>query len=240
MDRAGGRTDPTVLIAVATEADPEQIRALIELGHVDFGETRIQDLMQQSAMAEEFLLRHRTLTKDQPVRVPDAVRWHMVGELHRPKLKRVIKHAHLLHTIDNLRIAEDLQGASMRREEPVEVLLQVNATRDKDQVGLTLPAAIHVAEMLDTMVNLHLRGLMADPPAGADEGSTRRTFERCRELFEDIRKAGIGGRTFNILSMGTSENFEIAIEEGANIVRVGRALFLDRKVQAPSTTRQTA
>jgi uncharacterized pyridoxal phosphate-containing UPF0001 family protein len=68
----------------------------------------------------------------------------------------------------------------------------------------------------------------------------RRTFERCRELFEDIRKAGVGGRTFNILSMGTSDTFETAIEEGANIVRVGRALFLDRRVHAPSTTRQTA
>lgn len=226
---AAARSDRTendiLVVAVTKTASPEQIRELVELGHADFGESKVQHLAKRVPAVEEFLERHRTLTHPRDVVVPEAVRWHMIGHLQRNKVKKCIDLVSLIHSVDTLRLAEELQEIAMKREQPVDVLLQVNASYEKDKYGVALPAALHLAEQIDTMINIRLRGLMTMAELTDDESLVRAAFERCADAFSDIRKAGIGGRHFSILSMGMSHDYELAIECGANLVRVGRAIF---------------
>ncbi len=225
--RSGRPASSILLIAVTSDAEPEHIRALVELGHIDFGEHRAQNLLQRAAGIEEFLSRHRTLTSDRGARVPAAVRWHMLGELQRPRLRKLADVAQLIHSVDNVRVAEDLQNATLQRDRPVEILLDVNASLSKAGGGLSLPAAGHVAELIHAMFHLRLRGLTTTVPAGASKAEARETYQRCRELFQEIHNKGVAGRDFNVLCMGASSDFEIAVEEGANIVRIGSALFAE-------------
>ncbi len=241
--RMTGRSERDILLVVVSKyAHPEQILELIQLGHVDFGESRAQQLAQRSAMVQEWLGRRQTLPavaaahhiarglRDQtggPFRAPSEIRWHMIGRLQRNKVKKTIENARLIHSVDSLRLGEEIHAAAMRRDQVVDVLLQVNTSGEQSKQGVTLPAAMHVAEQLDTMVHLRVRGLMTMAPLSDDPGDARFTFERGRELFEEIGKAGVGAGHFNILSMGMSNDFETAIECGANLVRVGSAVFGD-------------
>jgi len=245
-------TDPgrLILVAVTKHAEPDQIRQLIELGHRDFGENRVQQLLQRSAMAEEMLARRRVLprTLDRlrsaelellplmgPTGAsgatatpspPDSIRWHMIGVLQRNKAKKAAEVCRLIHSVDTTRLAEELQEIALKRDEVIEVLLQVNCSEEPQKHGF-LPAAVrHVAEAIDTMVLVRIRGLMTMAPLSDNpDRDARPAFERCRELFEEIRAEGVSEGHFNILSMGMSGDYEVAIEEGANVVRVGTAIF---------------
>ncbi len=149
----------------------------------------------------------------------------MVGHLQRNKVAKVLKLVRLIHSVDSLRLAEEIQTAAARYEEPVEVLIQVNTTGEKDKHGVAPAAAVHLIEQIDTMMNLRPRGLMSIARQVEDPQEARLDFERCTDLFEDIRREGAGGEQFDILSMGMSNDFEVAIECGANIVRIGSAIF---------------
>src|SRR6185295_5699756 len=158
------------------------------------------------------------------------LRWHMVGHLQRNKVKQVLPLVRLIHSVDSLRLAEELNAAGLRSGRVIDMLVQVNSSGEASKFGVAAPAAIHLCEQIDSMLHLRLRGVMTmapTPPEGGmgDPAAARDTFARCAELFGELRDAKIGGPTCNILSMGMSDDFEIAIEEGANLVRIGRALF---------------
>lgn len=241
--RAGRSQRDIMLVIVTKHAEPEQILELIQLGYVDFGENRVQQLAQRSSMVGEWLARRKTLPavtaahhiatgvrdpEGGPLRLPGEVRWHMVGRLQRNKVKKAIEHARLIHSVDSLRLGEEIHTAAMRHDKVVDVLLEVNSSGEVSKAGIALPAAVHVAEQLDTMVNLRLRGLMTMAPKCDDPEEARLFFQRCREVFDDIRKTHIAAGHFNILSMGMSDDFEVAIESGANMVRIGSAI-IDRR-----------
>lgn len=250
-ERTGRSGDDIVLIAVTKYAEPDQIRELITLGHVDFGENKVQQLVQRAALIDEWLARHKTLPNtpwpprrsttpglwgDEPAMgvggsggagsTPAGfVRWHMIGHVQRNKARKAAELCRLVHSVDSLRLAEELQVVALRKEKPIEALLQVNASGEKSKFGVALPAAIHLAEQVQSMINVRLRGLMTMAPHSDNPEDARSTFARTRELFEEMRVSGVVERDFNILSMGMSGDFEVAIEEGANMVRVGSALF---------------
>ena len=238
--RSGREPEDIILVAVTKNAEPEQIRALLELGHRDFGENRVQQLIQHAAMVEEFLHRLRAHPKSQADRavreaaargvlnspaVPDTVRWHMIGHLQRNKARKVVEFCRLIHTVDSLRLAEEVQQLALRSDEPIEVLVQVNCSFESQKSGCPIAAARPLAEQIDTMINVRVRGLMTMAAESDNPEDARPAFGRCRELFEEIRGRGISDGRFNILSMGMSGDFEVAIEEGANAVRVGTAIF---------------
>ncbi|HLP83107.1 MAG TPA: YggS family pyridoxal phosphate-dependent enzyme, partial [Phycisphaerales bacterium] len=167
-----------------------------------------------------------------------AVRWHMIGHLQRNKAKKVIEFVRLVHSVDSLRIAEELQAIAMKRDQPIEVLLQVNASGEESKHGLPLPSVIPVAEQIATMIGLRIRGLMTMAPYSDNPEDARPVFERTRELFEEMRRLKLTDSPFNILSMGMSGDYEVAISEGANVVRVGTSIFgenaaADRPAEAP-------
>lgn len=227
--RSGRRRSDVLLVAVTKNAAPEEIRAVVDLGQTDLAENRVQHLIQRAAMLDEFLSRRRELPGAAPglsvSEAPDAVRWHMIGHLQRNKIKQAAPLVKLIHSVDSLRLAEELQTLGNRLDATYDVLLQVNTSGEASKFGVTSPAAPYLAEQIDTMVHLRLRGVMTIAPHSDDPEQSRGTFVRTRELFEEMRHDGLGGRDFNILSMGMSGDFEVAIEEGANLVRIGRALF---------------
>lgn len=252
--KSGRRADDIILVAVTKFAEPEQIRRLIEIGHRDFGENRVQQLVQRAAMVEEHLTRLRVLPQTlgragssqagrslidlEKAAMPaigsggkEPVRWHMIGHLQRNKARKACEVARLIHSVDSLRLAEELQVIALRREKPLDLLVEVNCSGEASKQGCPVPAAGPLAEQIDTMINVRVRGLMTMAAPTANPEETRETFARCRELFEEIRRTGVADGAFNLLSMGMSGDFEVAIEEGANIVRVGSAIFGERELE---------
>ena len=251
--RSGRRPDDVLIVAVTKYAEPDQIRRLIELGHVDFGENRVQHLLQRAPMIEEFLRRQRVLPHARVAHLsgagllgpgaPDAqapsVRWHMIGHLQRNKARKCVEFCRLIHSVDSLRLAEELQTIGQKRDKPIEVLVEVNCSGEASKGGCPMPAAAHLVAQIETMVFVRPRGLMTMAPLIPDPGEARRAareaFSRCGELFEEIRRTGAGEGRFNLLSMGMSGDFEEGIECGANLVRVGAAIFGEPKNPMPDS-----
>jgi pyridoxal phosphate enzyme (YggS family) len=235
--RSGRDASEIMLVAVTKFAEADQVRSLIQLGHRDFGENKVQNLLHRVGMVEEFMARRRVLPRSRQAHdgeslLPngeDAVRWHMIGHLQRNKARKAVEFCRLIHSVDSLRLAEEIQAMAMKREHPVEVLVQVNCSGEASKFGCPLPAAVHLAEQIDTMVSVRVRGLMTMAPLSENPEDARETFARCRELFEEVKKTGVGDGRFNILSMGMSGDFEVAIGEGSNVVRVGSAIFGEPK-----------
>ena len=226
--RAGKSREDVVMIAVSKYALPDQIRHLVELGQADFGENRVQQLAQRVPQLSEFLSRKRTLAGASARGndlTPEKVRWHMLGELQRNKVKQVVPHVDLIHSVGSLRLAEELHNYAARLDIVIDILVQVNVSGEASKSGISPPAVVHLIESIDTMLHLRPRGLMTMAPQVEDPEQVRPVFARTAEIFNDVKSAGVGGSHFNALSMGMSDDFEVAIEEGANVVRLGRALF---------------
>ena len=227
--RSGRSPESVYLVAVTKTAEPEDIRSLIEMGHRDFGENRVQQLVQRASVVEEWFERARLLARTSADRVPfdpgKPVRWHMIGHLQRNKARKVADLCRLVHSVDSLRLAEELQQFANKHDRDIEVLVQVNVSGEESKEGIPIPAAAALVEQIDTMINVHARGLMTMAPYSDNPEDARPHFARCRELFEEMRAEGLGEGRFDLLSMGMSGDYEVAIEEGSNIVRVGSAIF---------------
>lgn len=223
--RSGRPANSVVLVAVTKYAAMDQVRELVEMGHADFGENHVQNLVQRAAQIEEFLQRRRQLGPGRGADLPKQVRWHMIGHLQRNKVRKALGIARLIHSVDSLRLAEEIQAGAGKLDAPVEVLIQVNSFGEKSKFGIAPAAARHLIDQLDTMLHLRVRGLMCMAPETDDPQSLRPVFDRTRELFEELRRSGAAGDRFEILSMGMTSDFEVAIECGSNMVRVGSAIF---------------
>lgn len=248
--KSGRKPSEVILVAVTKNAEPEQIKGLLNLGHRDFGENRAQVLIQHAAIVDEAIQRMKMLPSARKG-LPDAgaslfdrgvelkplakaapanpVRWHMIGHLQRNKAKKIFDLTRLIHSCDNLRLAEELQTLAVKKDTPVEVLLQVNCSGEEQKHGCPIPAAIPLAEQMATMLNIRIRGLMTMAAPTANPEDARSAFSRLRDLYEEMRTMKLTDAPFNILSMGMSNDYEVAISEGANVVRVGSAIFGESK-----------
>jgi pyridoxal phosphate enzyme (YggS family) len=223
---ARGKRDPreVTLIAVTKTAAPEQIREILSLGVTDLGESRVQVLQQRAAQINEFVARKQAHGTENDKLAP-KVRWHMIGHLQRNKIKAILPIVSLVHSIDSLRLAEELDAQCLKANKRLPVLMQVNASEESSKSGVAVGASVHLAEQIDSMPNLQLLGLMTMGPVEGPELQTRRAFARTREIFEEMKWHKIGGTSLKHLSMGMSNDFEAAIEEGATMVRIGTLLF---------------
>jgi len=220
-ERAKRERGEVTLVAVTKYATLDLVRLLVEVGLHDLGENRVQELTRRAAMLREWQQRRTlgtgTLSEDS--------RWHMIGHLQRNKVRQVLPWVHLIHSVDSLRLAEEIDAEAGRIGRRMPILLQVNVSGAATQHGIAVAAATHLAEQLQTLKNLDLRGLMAIAPLSDDEKTVRHSFDRMRELFDEVRSEGIAGPQFTELSMGMTHDFEWAIEVGATYVRIGSALF---------------
>lgn len=222
---AGRRPESVTLVAVTKYAAPEQIRALISLGVSDFGENYAQNLAQRAAQFNEF--HARRLASDDRQVAPE-LRWHMIGHLQRNKVKQLLPHLTMLQTIDSLRLAEEVDEQCAKADRRLPCLLQINVAEEGQKSGVAVGASTHLAEQIADMPNLRLMGVMCMAKEGDTEAGARKTFARCREIFEEMKQMGIAGADMRHLSMGMTQDFEPAILEGATIVRIGSAIFGQR------------
>lgn len=238
---SGRKGEEILLVAVTKNAMPDQIRALLDLGHRDLAENKVQNLVQRAAMVDEYMARMKVLatgrtakptapglfasTPHSATHTTPQARWHMIGHCQRNKARKIVELVRLVHSLDSLRLAEELQTVALKRDVIIEVLLQVDCSGEEGKYGCPMPAAPALAEQIDSMMNVRLRGLMTMAPHDDDPEKSRRVFIRCRELFEEMRSMGCGEGRMNILSMGMSNDYEVAVQEGANMVRVGSAIF---------------
>ena len=211
------------LIAVTKTAAPEQIREILTLGVTDLGEGRVQVLTQRAGQIIEFF--QRRMAHADSTATPERIRWHMIGHLQRNKVKPALPLVHMIQSIDSLRLAEELDIQCAKQGRKLPVLLQINASEEAQKYGVAVGAAVHLAEQIDSMPNLQFAGLMTMGPLEADDAKIRHAFTRTKEIFEELRWHKIGGSSLRHLSMGMSHDFEIAIAEGATMVRIGSELF---------------
>lgn len=223
--KSGRDPKGVTMIAVTKTAAPEQIREILQLGVGDLGESRAVAMTQRAGQINEFYQRASTLEG-----MPPRLRWHMIGHMQRNKIKMVLPICDMVHSVDSLRLAEELDLASQRMNKRTSVLLQVNVSGEEQKFGVAVGASIHLAEQIDTMPNLQMAGIMAMAPLNSTEADCRRIFCRAREIFEEMKWNKIGGNGLKHLSMGMSSDFEPAIMEGATLVRVGTLLFGEKAV----------
>ena len=218
--RVGRNPKEVKLVIVTKSTTIEGIKQVIHLGFTDLGENRAQQLKKVSAQIDEFLNQAGSDST-----LPKKVNWHMIGHLQRNKVRHVLPIVSLIHSVDTLRLAEEINTSAPKLSLCPKVLLQVNTSNEPQKYGVPVGAATHLAEQIETLPNLKLVGLMTMAPLTRDKDVIRACFVRARELFIEMRGEKIVGPQFTELSMGMSSDYEIAIEEGATILRIGSAIF---------------
>jgi hypothetical protein len=226
--RSGRDPRSVKLVIVTKSASLDAVKEVIRLGCTDLAENRVQQLKKVSLQITEFLDAHSNNThspRGEAAGLPKQVNWHMVGHLQRNKVRQVLPIAPFIHSVDTLRLAEEINTSAAKLKLCPKVLLQINTSNEPQKYGVPTGAAIHLAEQIETLTNLKLCGLMTMAPLTRNSDLVRDCFVRARELFIEMRGEKIVGPQFTELSMGMSSDYEIAIEEGATILRIGSAVF---------------
>jgi pyridoxal phosphate enzyme (YggS family) len=205
------------LVIVTKSAQIEAIKEVINLGYNELGENRVQQLKKVAAQIDEYF--------EGGENNGNKIKWHLIGHLQRNKVRQVLGLCSLIHSLDTLRLAEEINTAGAKLNLKARVLLQVNTSEEPQKYGVPVGAATHLAEQIMTMPNVKLCGLMTMAPLTRDKDVIRQCFTRARELFEEMKGERIVGAEFTELSMGMSGDYEEAIEEGATILRIGSAIF---------------
>ncbi|MDP6183110.1 MAG: YggS family pyridoxal phosphate-dependent enzyme [Gammaproteobacteria bacterium] len=206
-DRSGRDPNSITIVAVSKTFGVEDVRAVADAGLHHFGENRIQEAERKIPNA------------------PDGLIWHMVGHLQRNKAKSAASLFDVIQSVDSLRLARAIDRVA---DDGISVLLQVNLTTNPDQHGFAPDDLIEAASAIDAETSLKLDGLMTIAPFVDDEATLRGSFAGLRDLL-DRTKDVMPDQPWTHLSMGMTNDFELAVEEGATIVRIGRAIFGDRR-----------
>jgi pyridoxal phosphate enzyme (YggS family) len=209
--RSGREPDQVRVVAVTKGHPVETLLAALEAGLADIGENRVQEAQVKFRAAGDRLA---------------AARRHLVGHLQRNKARDAIALFDLVHSVDSLRLAHELSARAAERAAPFPVLVQVNASGEERKQGFAPDEAAERAHEIAALPNLRVRGFMTMAPWTDDEAVLRRTFGAARRLFDDARAA----LSLDTLSMGMSNDYPVAVEEGATMVRLGTVLFGERNV----------
>ena len=206
--RSGRAPDDVKLVAISKTFPPESIRVAYEAGLRDFGENRVQEAKAKRPALSDL-----------------SIRWHLVGHLQTNKAKTARELFHWVHSVDSFRLAEKLHQAAVPGGGRLPLLLEVNLGGEESKAGVGESEIIQLAEEISPLATLEVRGLMVIPPFFNDPEQVRPYFRRLRELAQEVDAKNIANISMRDLSMGMSHDFEVAIEEGATIIRVGTAIF---------------
>ncbi len=221
-ERVGRDPNNIKLIVVTKTVDLDIIRLLLELGELELGENRVQQLTQRAAVINEQRERSMFLTGTPSLPEPH---WHMIGHLQRNKVKQLLPVVTLIHSVDNLRLAEEINNRAKKIGKVQDILVQVNCSNEPQKFGLPIPATVHFVEQILTLSNIKVRGLMTMAAIADDPEKTRPTFDMLYELFLEVKMELRLGKEFSELSMGMSQDYTVAVECGATMVRIGSAIF---------------
>jgi pyridoxal phosphate enzyme (YggS family) len=211
-ERAGRQTSEITLVAVSKTVSAPRIREAIEAGVRTLGESRVQEagakIPELSAISAE-----------------RKVQWHLIGHLQSNKAQRAVELFDAVHSVDDLKLAERLDRLASRSGKRLPIFIEVNLGGEESKTGAAPDEVLPLCEQVGKLPRLELKGLMVVPPFSDNPEDARPFFRHLRRLRDEARQAGAVGGSFNDLSMGMSDDFEIAIEEGATFVRIGAALF---------------
>ncbi|MCY3554341.1 MAG: YggS family pyridoxal phosphate-dependent enzyme [Gemmatimonadetes bacterium] len=204
--RAGREASSIQLIAVSKTRPLTTIEEARRAGVTDFGENRVQEALEK-------------------IRQDDGATWHLIGPLQRNKARFAVRIFDMIHSVDRLSLGQELDRRLQAAGRIMPVLIQVNTSSEETKTGVEPDRALELAEQLSVLSALSVRGLMTIPAFTPDPEDARPAFRLLRETSDRIASAGIAGVDMNVLSMGMSHDFEVAIEEGADMVRIGTAVF---------------
>jgi hypothetical protein len=194
------------LVAVSKTKPVEDIKTAYNVGVRDFGENKVQEFM-----------------KKQPL-LPDDIRWHLIGHLQRNKVKYIVGKVYLIHSLDSIRLLNELERRYSAKKLTANTLIQINIGREESKTGIYVDDLERLIGACEKCTSVKVKGLMAVIPKG-DEESCRHYFKEMKSIFEDLKKREFKNISMDILSMGMTHDYKIAIEEGSTLVRVGEGIF---------------
>ena len=206
-DRAGRKREEVTLIAVSKTKPVETLQEAYDLGVRIFGENKVQELT----------AKYEALPKD--------IHWHMIGHLQTNKVKYIIDKAELIHSVDSLKLAETIEKEAAKHDLIADILVEVNVAEEKSKFGMKMEEVIPFVEKVSAFPHVRVRGLMTIAPFVEDPEENRSIFADLHKLYIDIKKKNHDNDTVSVLSMGMTNDYEVAIEEGATMVRIGTGIF---------------
>jgi PLP dependent protein len=211
--RANRDAEDITLIAITKGRSIQEIKAALDNGLTNIGENRVQ----------EAILKYGALTAG--AAQPAPIQWHLVGHLQTNKAKDAVRIFNLIHSVDSRRLAEEIDRQAQKINKVQDILIEVNVSGEASKFGIKPEGAADLIKCLSGLKNINIKGLMTIAPIADNPQDARPYFRQLRELRDKINKLGIWDLKFGILSMGMTDDFEVAIEEGANMIRLGRAIF---------------
>ncbi len=213
--RSGRKPDEIKLVVSTKYVDHDIIRQLFELGVREVGENRVQEAQRK----------YEALKDPSGVALP--LSWHMFGHLQRNKVKKALQLFELLHSLDSLRLAQEINDTALAMRKRAKVLVEVNVSQEPQKYGLKEEEVLPFLKELSPMKGLQILGLMCMTPLTGESEPSRPIYRRLREISKDIKKRGVENIEMKYLSMGMTQDFEVAVEEGSNLLRIGSILFKD-------------
>jgi len=208
--RCGSDPQSVRLMAVSKTVAPERIRQALDAGVTLLGENYVQE------------------AREKIPAIGHVAEWHMIGHLQTNKVKYVVNLFDWIHSVDRLELARELDKRAGQNNRRLNVLIEVNVSGEESKSGIEQTQALELVRQVSLLPHINLRGLMTMPPYSDNPENSRPYFQALRKLRDDISAADIPGIRMDELSMGMTDDFEVAIEEGATIIRVGRAIFGNR------------
>ena len=209
--RAGRDRREVTLIAVSKTKPIEMLQEVYDDGIRHFGENKVQELCEKIE------------------KMPADIKWHMIGHLQRNKVKYIVgNNVELIHSVDSYRLAEEINIQAKKKNVIVPILVEINIAEEESKFGILAEDAIQLVEEISALENIRIQGLMSIAPYVTDAEQNRLYFRRIKQLSVDIGNKNIHNVSMEILSMGMTGDYEVAIEEGATLVRVGTGIFGER------------
>lgn len=208
--KAGRNPDDILLLAVSKTQSIDKIKEVRDLGIKTFGENKVQEIIAKYDYIKD-------------------VKWHMIGHLQRNKVKYIIDKVDMIHSLDSIELAQEIDKRAQKNNIIMPVLIQINIGKENSKSGIYEEELFSFIENIKDYKNILISGIMTIPPKTDNEKEIRVYFKRMRELFEMLKNIKSDNINIKYLSMGMTGDFEIAIEEGANIVRIGTGIFGERK-----------
>lgn len=209
-EKVGRNGDDVLLVGVTKTRTVEELNAGIDAGLTDIGENKVQEIMDKYDFVK-------------------PVRWHMIGHLQTNKVKYIIDKVSMIHSVDSYKLAEEINKRAGQHGLTMDILIQVNSAQEESKFGITTDETEELIRMiLDNCPNINIRGLMCIAPYADDPNDIRVYFAEVKKLYDQYAQIQHERLGFKYLSMGMSHDFEVAIEEGSNLIRVGTAIFGER------------
>lgn len=206
-DRSGRNRDEITLIAVSKTKPVEMLQEIYDENIRDFGENKVQELC------------------DKIEKMPSDIKWHMIGHLQRNKVKYIVGKVALIHSVDSYRLAEEISIQAKKHNTIVPILVEVNIAHEESKFGISEEDAILLVKEISELENIRIMGLMTIAPYVENPEDNRMYFRKIKELSVDINSKNIDNVSMEIISMGMTGDYEVAIEEGATMIRVGTGIF---------------